>query len=133
MTATDDALKHADAHAASFEATDLTAAPTRRLAVVACMDARLIPTRLLGLEPGDAHVIRNAGGIVTEDTIRSLAISQRRLGTTEVLLIQHTGCGLHGLDDGEFHAELEADAGVEPGWAAGGFRDLHASVRASVA
>jgi carbonic anhydrase len=132
MGVTDDLLESARAYAESFAAAPLTAAPALHLAVVACMDARIIPTRLLGLREGDAHVIRNAGGIVTDDTIRSLAISQRKLGTNEIVLIHHTGCGMLGLDDDVFRAELMADAGVAPGWVASGFSDIDDSVRESI-
>jgi carbonic anhydrase len=133
VSATDDLIENARRHADSFDETGLSASPARRVAVVACMDARIIPTRLLGLEPGDAHVIRNAGGVVTDDTIRSLAISQRKLGTEEIILVHHTDCGLHGLDDDAFRSELERDTGVAPEWEAGGFDDLDAAVRESVA
>ena len=94
MATTDDLVANAGRYAATFEHNDLTAAPSRRLTVVACMDARLDLFALLGLEIGDAHIIRNAGGIVTDDVVRSLLISQRKLGTTDVIVIQHTGCGL---------------------------------------
>ena len=97
------------------------------------MDARIDPLALLGLAPGDAHVIRNAGGIVDEGAVRSLAISQRVLGTREVLVVQHTRCGMIGLDDEAFARELERDRGSRPGWSAGGFPDLDESVRATVA
>lgn len=133
MTSTDDLIENARAHAASFAAPGLTAPPARGVAVVACMDARLIPSQVLGLEPGDAHVIRNAGGTVTDDTIRSLAISQHKLGTTEIVLIHHTGCGMLGLDDGEFRDRLLRETGEEPTWCAGGFEDLEESIRASIA
>jgi carbonic anhydrase len=109
------------------------AAPARGVAVVTCMDTRLNPYPILGLAVGDAHVVRNAGGVVTDDVLRSLVISQRLLGTREVLLVQHTGCGLLGLDDEEFRRTLRAATGREPGWAAGGFGDLESSVRAGVA
>jgi len=97
------------------------------------MDARIDPLALLDLALGDAHVIRNAGGIVDEGAVRSLVISQRKLATREVLVLQHTGCGLLGLDDAAFAQEVEADSGVRPAWAAGGFSDLDESVRRSVA
>jgi carbonic anhydrase len=97
------------------------------------MDARIDPLSLLGLEPGQVHVIRNAGGIVDEGAVRSLAISQRMLGTREVLVLQHTGCGLIGLDDEAFAREVERDSGIRPAWRAGGFADLDESVRAAVA
>jgi carbonic anhydrase len=109
------------------------AAPQRRLAVVACMDARLDVARVLGLEPGDAHVIRNAGGVVTDDVIRSVAISQRALDTREVLVIQHTDCGMAKLDETAFRDELTRDAGVEPPFAIRTFSDLEQSVRDAVA
>jgi carbonic anhydrase len=111
----------------------LPAAPAKRLAVVTCMDARIDPYGLLGLSEGDAHVIRNAGGVVTEDVLRSLSISQRKLGTEEVVLIQHTGCGLLTFTDEEFAAELEEETGERPGWAAHTFADLERSLHDGVA
>ncbi|HEX7293408.1 MAG TPA: carbonic anhydrase [Solirubrobacterales bacterium] len=110
----------------------LPAAPARKLAVITCMDARIDPFELLDLRLGDAHVIRNAGGIITDDTIRSLSISQRKLGTEEVVLIQHTGCGLLTFTDEEYAAEIEADAGERPHWQAHTFTDLERSVRDGV-
>lgn len=107
--------------------------PTRHTAVVTCMDARIDLFAALGLELGQVHVIRNAGGIVTDDVLRSLVLSQRKLGTREVLLAHHTDCGLFGLDDAELLAEVEEASGVRPPFAFGGFDDLDASVRASVA
>ncbi len=106
--------------------------PSLRLAVVACMDARLDLFSILGLGNGQVHVIRNAGGLVDEAALRSLAISQRKLGTREILILQHTGCGLHGLDDEEFAQEIAADSGHRPGWDAGGFPDLEESVRLQI-
>jgi len=111
---------------------EIPAPPRRKLAVVTCMDARIDAHRLLGLEPGDAHVIRNAGGVVTDDVIRSVAVSQRKLGTREVMVIQHTGCGMIGLSDDEFRSELEQETGVRPAWSAEGFRDLEQEVRQGV-
>ncbi|MEP6851292.1 MAG: carbonic anhydrase [bacterium] len=105
--------------------------PARQLAVVACMDARLDLFGALGLAVGDAHLIRNAGGQVTEDVLRSLVISQRRIGTREVVVIHHTDCGMSGLDDTAFRAELAAQTGVEPRWDVPGFVDLDADVLAS--
>jgi carbonic anhydrase len=102
-----------------------------RVAVVACMDARLDPAALFGLAPGDAHVIRNAGGAVTDDVIRSLAISQRLLGTTEVLLVHHTSCGMTSFDGAEFVSGLEAETGLRPTWSAETFTDLDEHVRLS--
>ncbi len=110
----------------------LGARPSLHLAVVACMDARLDPFSILGLGPGQAHVIRNAGGLVDDDALRSLAISQRLLGTREILIVQHTQCGLHGLDDGVFADEVAHDTGHRPAWTAGGFADLQESVRAQI-
>ncbi|MGH3796874.1 MAG: beta-class carbonic anhydrase [Pseudonocardiaceae bacterium] len=106
--------------------------PSLQVAVVACMDARVDPAQLLGLQPGDAHVIRNAGGTVTEDVIRSLAVSQRKLGTTEVLLLHHTKCGMAGFTDQEFWSELQEATGLRPTWAVETFRDAEADVRQSL-
>src|SRR3954452_510071 len=92
MSATDDLLRNAERYAESFGTTDIPAPPAKKVAIVTCMDARILPSRVLGLDEGDAHVIRNAGGVVTDDTIRSLTISQRMLGTEEIVLIHHTGC-----------------------------------------
>jgi carbonic anhydrase len=107
--------------------------PVRRVVIVTCMDARIDPAAALGLRPGDAHVLRNAGGIVTDDVLRSVTLSQRKLGTVEVAVIQHSGCGLLGLDDAAVVAAIEADTGAAPGWAPGGFADLDGSVRDGVA
>ena len=103
--------------------------PVLQVAVVACMDARLDPVELLGLRPGDAHVIRNAGGVVTDDVIRSLAVSQRKLGTTEVLLLHHTKCGMATFTDDDFWSELQEDTGLRPTWAVETFRDAESDVR----
>jgi len=110
----------------------LPAPPARRLAVVACMDARLDLYEALGLRIGDAHMIRNAGGLVTSDVLRSLAISQRALGTREVVVIGHTGCGMSGFDDAGFRAELAEQSGEQPDWDVPGFTDVAASVAGSV-
>ncbi|HWE55096.1 MAG TPA: carbonic anhydrase [Acidimicrobiales bacterium] len=107
--------------------------PRTRVAIVACMDARIDVFSLFGLEPGDAHVIRNAGGLVTEDALRSLAISQRALGTEEVILVHHTRCGMQGLDDEALARDLEAATGRRPSWSAGGFADPAEDVRRSKA
>jgi carbonic anhydrase len=120
------------ARAATAAASPLPAPPALRLAILTCMDARIDPLGLLGLEPGEAHVVRNAGGIADDGAVRSLAISQRKLGTREVLVAQHTGCGMIGLDDEDFAREIERDAGRRPRWAAGGFPDLDESVRDAV-
>ncbi|MFP3914816.1 MAG: beta-class carbonic anhydrase [Actinomycetota bacterium] len=108
------------------------ARPGRGLAVVACMDARLDVYSALGLEPGDAHVIRNAGGIVTDDVIRSLCLSQRLLGTEAIVLVHHTDCGLEGVSDDEFDRALAQETGISPRWRAGGFDDVEASVHRSM-
>src|SRR5690349_19560171 len=133
MSATDEVLQNAERYAEQFDKADLPMPPGRKLAVVACMDARLIPTRVLGLDEGDAHVIRNAGGVVTDDTIRSLAISQRLLGTEEIILIHHTDCGMLTFSDEDFRRQLKEDTGVEPEWAAEAFDDLEGDVRQSIA
>ena len=105
----------------------------RKVAVVACMDARIDPNALLGLEEGDAHVIRNAGGVITDDEIRSLAISQHLLGTEEIVLIHHTDCGMLTFTDDEFAAKLEEETGSRPDWSAETFADLDENVRKSMA
>ena len=110
----------------------LPSPPALRVAVVACMDARLDPVQLLGLRPGEAHVIRNAGGVVTDDVIRSLAVSQRKLGTTEVLLLHHTKCGMATFTDEDFWSELQGAAGLRPTWSVETFRDTESDVRQSV-
>ena len=119
-------------HAADFAGGDLAVRPSRQLAVVTCMDARLDLYRILGIENGQAHLIRNAGGVVTDDVIRSLCLSQRALGTREILVIHHTKCGLHGLDEPALRAELEAETGVKPAFAFEGFADPHDDVRQSI-
>ena len=133
MSSTDDVLGNAEQYASSFDKGDLPLPPARKLAVVACMDARLIPTKVLGLEEGDAHVIRNAGGVVTDDAIRSLSISQRLLGTEEIVLIHHTDCGMLTFTDDEFRRSVQDDTGVKPSWAAEAFPDLDEDVRQSIA
>ena len=107
-------------------------APKLHLTVIACMDSRLDLFGALGLHIGDAHLIRNAGGVVTADVLRSLAISQRKLGTREVVLLHHTECGMEGLDDAAFRAELEAETGVAPSWDTPGFTDVYADMRESI-
>ena len=133
MTVTDELLANNDSYAAGFSKGDLPLPPAKHVAVLACMDARLDPARVLGLEEGDAHVIRNAGGVVSDDAIRSLAISQRLLGTEEIILIHHTGCGMLTFSDDEFKRSIEQDTGIRPPWAAEAFGDLDADVRQSVA
>ena len=133
MSTTDDLLRNAESYAASFDKGDLPMPPARKIAVLACMDARLNPYGLLGLQEGDAHVIRNAGGVVTEDEIRSLAISQRLLGTEEIVLIHHTDCGMLTFTDDAFKADIAEETGIKPGWAPESFSDLDADVRQSLA
>ncbi|HEY2216792.1 MAG TPA: carbonic anhydrase [Solirubrobacteraceae bacterium] len=133
MSTTDELLANADAYAASFENGHLPLPPARKVAVLACMDARLNPYGLLGLKEGDAHVIRNAGGVVTDDEIRSLAISQRLLGTEEIVLIHHTDCGMLTFTDDEFKRSVQDDVGIKPEWAAEAFGDLDEDVRQSIA
>jgi carbonic anhydrase len=133
MSVTDELLENARRYAAGFDKGDLPLPPAKGVAVVACMDARLNPYGLLGLSEGDAHVIRNAGGVITSDEIRSLAISQRLLGTREIVLIHHTDCGMLTFVDDEFRAQVQADTGIKPEWAAEAFTDLDADVRQSIA
>jgi carbonic anhydrase len=133
MSTTDELLANADAYAASFDKGDLPLPPARKLAVLACMDARLNPYGILGLQEGDAHVIRNAGGVVTDDEIRSLAISQRLLGTEEIILIHHTDCGMLTFTDDEFKRSVQDDTGIKPEWAVETFPDLDEDVRQSIA
>jgi carbonic anhydrase len=133
MSVTDELLDNAGRYFAGFDKGHLPMPPARHLAVVACMDARLNVYGLLGLSEGDAHVIRNAGGVITEDAIRSLAISQRLLSTREIMLIHHSDCGMLTFTDDEFKAQIEADTGLRPGWAAESFRDPVADVKQSLA
>ena len=133
MSATDDLLENAKRYAETFDLADLPLPPAKQIAVLACMDARLNVYGLLGLKEGDAHVIRNAGGVVTDDEIRSLSISQRLLGTKEIILIHHTDCGMLTFSDEDFRRQLHADTGVKPEWAAEAFDDLEEDVRQSVA
>ena len=133
MSVTDDLVRNAEAYSEDFDKGDLPMPPGRKVAIVACMDARLNPQGLLGLEEGDAHVIRNAGGIVTEDAIRSLAISQRLLGTEEIVLIHHTDCGMLTCTDDDFRRGIADETGIKPGWAAESFGDLDEDLRQSVA
>jgi carbonic anhydrase len=132
MSSTDVFAQAAAEHKRRHRGAGMSARPTRKVAVVACMDARLDLFDILGLEVGDAHLIRNAGGVVTDDVIRSLTISQRFLGTEEIILIHHTGCGMLGFTEDEFRAELEAEVGQRPTWAAETFTDLDADVRQSM-
>ncbi len=133
MSVTDDLLANAEHYAATFDKGSLPLPPGKQIAIVACMDARLNPYGLLGLSEGDAHVIRNAGGVITHDELRSLAISQRLLGTKEIVLIHHTDCGMLTFTDDEFRTSIEAETGVKPAWAAEAFSDIDADVRQSIA
>src|SRR2546427_956463 len=133
MSVTDELLANAERYAEAFDRGSLPMPPAKRVAVVACMDARLSPCGLLGLSEGDAHVIRNAGGVVTDDVIRSLAISQRLLGTNEIVLIHHTDCGMLTFHDDEVKAQIEADTGIRPPFALEAFGDVDADVRQSIA
>lgn len=109
-----------------------TAAPSLHVAVLTCMDARIPVYEVLGLDLGEAHVLRNGGGVATDDVIRSLSLSQRKLGTTEVMIIQHTGCGMSTVTEDEYKDELEQDTGLRPTWAVEAFRDVQDSVRTSM-
>jgi carbonic anhydrase len=132
MTVTDDLLANNAEYAASFSGA-LPMPPAKGVAVLACMDARLDVYRLLGLHEGEAHVIRNAGGVVTDDAIRSLTISQRLLGTTEIVLVHHTDCGMLTFTDDTFKADIQGDTGIKPHWSAEAFSDLAEDVRQSIA
>src|SRR5215471_18764312 len=133
MSHTDELVRRNEAYSRSFEKGDLPLPPARHVAIVACMDARLDVHELLGLDEGDAHVIRNAGGAVTDDAIRSLAISQRLLGTNEIILIHHTDCGMLTFTDDAVKKQIEDETGVRPAWAAESFTDLDQDVRQSIA
>ncbi len=125
-------LKYNASYAEQFSDHDLALRPKRQLAIVACMDSRMDIFAMLGLAQGDAHVIRNAGGVVTDDVIRSLVLSQRRLGTKEIILIHHTNCGLEGVSVDEFKQEIERECGIRPWWALEAFLDPYDDVRQSM-
>jgi carbonic anhydrase len=133
MAATEELLKNNEEYRRNFSKGDLPLPPARGVAVLACMDARLDVHKILGLQEGDAHVIRNAGGIATDDAIRSLAISQRLLGTKEILLIHHTDCGMLTFSDDEVKAQIQAEVGIRPHFALEAFTDLEEDVRESIA
>jgi carbonic anhydrase len=133
MTVTDELLQNNAQYADGFDKGELPMPPAKGVAVVACMDARLHVSKILGLGEGDAHIIRNAGGAVTDDTVRSLAISQRLLGTREIVLIHHTDCGMLTFTDDEFRRQIQEETGVRPEWAAEAFPDLDDDVRQSMA
>jgi carbonic anhydrase len=132
MSVTDEYLANNARYAEEFSG-PLPMPPARQVAVVACMDARLNVYGILGLREGEAHVIRNAGGVVTDDEIRSLAISQRLLGTTEIILIHHTDCGMLTFTDDEFKRSIQDETGIKPAWSAEAFTDLDEDVRQSIA
>jgi carbonic anhydrase len=132
VSVTDELLANNARYAESFDGS-LPIPPAKHVAVVACMDARLHVSSVLGLNEGDAHVIRNAGGVVTDDVIRSLAISQWLLGTEEIILIHHTDCGMLTFTDDGFKRQLQENTGIKPAWAAEAFTDLEEDVRQSIA
>src|SRR4030088_3253346 len=132
MSVTDELLRNADRYAEGFGQGGLPMPPAKQVAVVACMDARLNVYGLLGLTEGDAHVIRNAGGVVSDDVIRSLTISQRLLGTTEIILIHHTDCGMLTFTDDEVKAQIYADTGIRPPFALEAFHDVDDDVHQSI-
>jgi carbonic anhydrase len=133
MSVIDELVQSAEAYGERFEKGELPLPPAKHVAVLACMDARLNPYGLLGLSEGDAHVIRNAGGVVTDDEIRSLSISQRLLGTEEIMLIHHTDCGMLTFRDDDFRRQIQDDTGIKPAWPAECFDDLEDDVRQSIA
>jgi len=133
MSITDELLQNNAAYAQSFDKGDLPLPPGKGVAVVACMDARLDVHKILGLEEGDAHVIRNAGGVITDDEIRSLTISQRLLGTREIVLIHHTDCGMLTFTDEELRQQIHEEAGIKPHFAMESFSDLEEDVHQSIA
>lgn len=129
---TPELLQNNERYAATVHDPGVAGRPTRRLAVVACMDCRIDVDAVLGLGPGDAHVIRNAGGVITDDVIRSLHLSQRALGTREIVLIHHTGCGVEGLDEAALMSDIEAETGARPSWSFHSFADAADDVRSSI-
>jgi len=133
MTVTDQFVANAESYASSFESGGLPMPPASHVAVLACMDARLHVYGILGLSEGDAHIIRNAGGVVTDDAIRSLTISQRLLGTTEIILIHHTDCGMLTFTDDAVKDQIKADTGIRPPFALEAFADVDDDVRQSLA
>jgi carbonic anhydrase len=132
VSTTDELLSNNQRYAESFDKGDLPMPPAKQVAIVTCMDARLSPYVMLGLSEGDAHVIRNAGGVITDDEIRSLVISQRLLGTREVMLIHHTGCGMLTFSDDEVKSQIQQEVGIKPLFALESFTDLEEDVRQSI-
>jgi carbonic anhydrase len=133
MSVTEDLVRNNESYARSFSKGDLPLPPAKHIAVLACMDARLDVHKILGLHEGDAHIIRNAGGVATDDAIRSLTISQRLLGTKEIVLIHHTDCGMLTFKDDEVKSQIEKDTGIRPPFALEAFADLDEDVRQSIA
>ena len=132
MSVTDDFVRNNAAYAAQFDARGLPTPPKKQVAVVTCMDSRMDIFAILGLNNGEAHIIRNAGGVVTDDVVRSLAISQRKLGTREIIVIKHTQCGMLTFTDDEFRENLRLETGMKPPWSPESFSDLDAEVRSSL-
>jgi carbonic anhydrase len=132
MSTTDELLRNNERYANSFDKGDLPTPPAKQIAIVTCMDARLSPYVMLGLSEGDAHVIRNAGGVITDDEIRSLMISQRLLGTREVMLIHHTDCGMLTFSDEELREQIQQEVGIKPHFPLETFADLEEDVRQSI-
>jgi carbonic anhydrase len=128
----DELLGHNAEFAGHFDDGELGTRPLRQLAIVACMDSRMDIFKILGLQNGEAHIIRNAGGVITDDVIRSLCLSQRALGTREIILLHHTNCGLHNLSEDAFKQDLERELGIKPWWALESFTDPYADVRQSI-
>jgi carbonic anhydrase len=133
MSVTESLIRNNESYARSFEKGDLPLPPAKHVAVLACMDARLDVHKILGLDEGDAHVIRNAGGVATDDAIRSLVISQRLLGTSEIVLIHHTDCGMLTFKDDDVKSKIESEVGIRPAFALEAFGDVEADVRQSIA
>jgi carbonic anhydrase len=132
MSTTDELLRNNERYVEGFDAGGLQMPPARKVAVLSCMDARVIPSRILGLETGDAHIVKNSGGVVTDDAIRSLAISQNLLATEEIILMHHTDCGMLTFSDDELADRLERETGERPAWRAQAFTDLEQDVRESI-
>ncbi|MBV8580922.1 MAG: carbonic anhydrase [Candidatus Eremiobacteraeota bacterium] len=128
----DELLRNAVAHEADFEG-PRAVIPSKHVAIVTCMDSRIDNFRIFGLDSGEAHILRNAGGLATDDMLRSLVLSQRLLGTREIILMHHTNCGLHGTDEPALRAQIAAETGAEPPYAFGAFEDIDEAVRTAVA
>jgi len=133
MSSTEDLISNNSNYVSNFDKGGLPASPAKKVAILACMDARLDPAKVLGLEEGDAHVIRNAGGVASEDALRSLVISQRLLGTDEIILIHHTGCGMESFNDDEVKEQILVETGLRPSFALEAFPDAEDDVRQTAA